>query len=268
MSYDTILDGVAINTATSSEEIKSNIKYNTDWWRRGAYTNIQDMKEWRKTTPIAVVGGGPSLRKTGKLLKNYKYVIVCGSAHDYVMENFYVPDYCVVCDPNPLVNNYLTRINPKTKYLIASQCSNETFDFIQSRFGRVTIWHAGRDKDNDKFFDPDLMLVGGGCTVGTRSITIAFNFGFENIHLFGFDNCVTDISHAYELSTPEEKINNIIDISLGDVKFKMADYMVGQLFDFKEILLTIGDRVNFTIHGDGALKTLLDLGKARIENGR
>jgi len=48
----------------------------------------------------------------------------------------------------------------------------------------------------------------------------------------------------------------------------MAGYMVGQLFDFKHVIEVYGHTLKFTVHGDGALKTLLELGKKKAqENG-
>lgn len=266
-----VIDGVVITAAAPSHVIKDNIKYNSHWTDMGAMHHIYNMPEWRKTTQIAIVGGGASLENTWPLLKDFKYIIACGSVHDYLISKGIVPTYCVVCDPDPLVINYLQSAFYRCKYLIASQCDKSVLGFLQGKFCKVYMWHAGRDSGNEEYFRQTDMLVGGGCTVGTRAISIAFNFGYEDMHLFGFDTCVQENnkSHAYEFSTDNEKITKILDISVGDVKFKMAEYMLGQLFDFQEILRSIGDRVRFTVHGEGALKTLLDIGKTRItENGR
>ena len=53
--------------------------------------------------------------------------------------------------------------------------------------------------------------MGGGCTIGLRSISIAILLGYTNIHFFGFDSCLdTDgTGHAYSLSTEDEVLGLI-----------------------------------------------------------
>ena len=100
------------------------------------------------------------------------------------------------------------------------------FEYLQYNSCKVVIWHcAGNDEENKVFADGEI-LVGGGCTVGTRAISLAINFGFNTFDLYGFDTCVTeDGSHAYDFSNPEvEQLKDVIEVDLAGTKFKMAGY--------------------------------------------
>ena len=120
------IEGCNIKTAKSTEEIIENIKYNVS----KNYVNLLDSYAWRENIPIAIVGGGPSLKNTVGELKNYKYIIACGSVHDYLLENKVVPHYCVICDPDEIMGNYLQKKTQHTTYFIASQCHPSIFKLL------------------------------------------------------------------------------------------------------------------------------------------
>lgn len=258
------LDGCVVTTAAPIETIVSNIKENN----KLNITNIVDSDDWRENTSIAIVGGGPSLKHTLKELTAFKYVMACGSVHDFLVKNNVLANWCVLCDPDPLIIKYLKETQLETKYLVASQCAPETFKYLKNY--QIKIWHAGGDKFSNDNFGKNQAVVGGGCTVGTRAIMLAYGMGFSNIHLFGFDTCLDENEnhHAYNFETKEETIGDIIEITCGDPvngkKFKVAGYMLGQLFDFKWILQNYGQKIRFTEHGGGVLDYTLKYG---IEKG-
>ncbi len=259
------LEGCTVTTAKSLDEIKANILANIN----KPFGQAHLLPEWRDNIPIAIVGGGPSLKDTIHLLADYKYVMVCGSAHDYVIEHSKCHiNYVVVCDPDELVINYL-QLKPSinTKYLIASQCDPKVFEHLKHE--RVHIWHSGGGTDLSIFGEGNLAL-GGGCTVGTRAMCMALAFGFSKLHLFGFDTCLTDkyAHHAYEFTDPEkETLGNIHEIALdgpNGKKFKVAGYMLGQLFDFQQLLKMYAHRMEVKIFGEGLLQYLMNLTEKKL----
>lgn len=266
----TKLDEVRISTATPTEQIQENVNIS----RARDITPVYELKEWREGKPIAIVGGGPSLKNTIKELKQFDTIIACGSVHDYLVENGVIPTYCVVVDPDPLVITYLQNIyhvDNKCKYLVASQCDSVVFEHL--RYNDIYIWNAG---GNDSLFQEGDIVIGGGCTVGTRAVVLAMSFGYKNIHLFGMDTCIdeTDEHHAYKFQNEEiETIGDIMEIALDDAcgkKFKVAGYMLGQLFDFKNILATCASRIQLTVHGGGLIAHLLEIAAKRqkeLKNG-
>lgn len=269
----TKLDRCEISTAKSLEEIKENI-YNNIVTYSAYFRQVHSRNFWRENTPIAIVGGGPSLAgQLSKLNEHFPYpVIACGSVHDYLISNHVYPNYCAICDPDEVMIEYLKLQHAAVKYLIASQCHPKLFEYFKGY--DVSMWHAGGDTIEPNVFGDSSVIIGGGCTIGTRAIVLAIGMGYDNIHLYGFDTCLgKDFKHhAYDFAEKDPStIGNIHEISLDGPegkKFYVAGYMLGQLFDFQNLLSTYANRVKFTIHGDGLLKHLMDLAERKVQNDK
>ena len=263
------IPGCVVHTAIPKEQLIEYIKFN----RTQGYREFTSTSWWRNQVPIAIVGGGPSLIKTWRELLDYKYVMVVGGVHDFIMEKGLHPNWCIIVDGDPVVNKYLTRINPNTQYLVASQCSPETFTHLKEKGANINIWHADGDQVGDKIdvFGDGSRLVGGGCSVGTRAMVAAIGMGFFNQHLFGMDNCLTDDykHHAYEFVDPDnETLGTIYEIRAGGPtgpKFKLAEYMVAQYFDFQAILKAFANCLAITVHGGGLLAYTMEQGRLKTD---
>jgi len=270
------IDECNVTTAKSTDEIIANIKENV----KHNYFEVTNSGFWRESVPIAIVGGGPSLKLTIKELKQYnkltvfgpyRQIVACGSSHDYLIENKIYPNICVVCDPDEIMINYLQKPCSATIYLLASQCHPSIFKHLEKYTS--CIWHAGGNNFDISEFG-NRAVIGGGCTVGTRAICLALGMGFNNLHLFGFDTCLDENfkHHAYEFTDPEkETIGNITEIRLGGPegkKFYVAGYHLGQLFDFQKMLRIYADRMQITVHGGGLLAHLMDLAKKECLNDK
>lgn len=255
------IDGTNVTMAMPYEKVVANIRAAE---QRGL-RQIHDLPDWREAMPIALVGGGPSLHETIDELRRFRNVMVCGSAHDFVADHGIIPRWCVVCDPDPVMANYLRKAHWDTTFLVASQCDAAVFETLKDR--HVAVWNCGgSSSDNAEIWgDQKTLAIGGGTTVGTRAMLIAMVLGFANQHLFGFDTCVGNgRSHAYDFSTGTETIGQTRPIRLGGAdgpEFEMADYHISQLFDFKKVLELFGNRIKVTVHGDGVLAELMRLGR-------
>jgi uncharacterized Rossmann fold enzyme len=211
--------------------------------------------------PIAIVGGGPSLRDMASEINEYPVHMVAGSAHDYVTGS---PDYCVITDPDPEVTaKYLTKHNPFTTYLVASQCHESVFKALEGR--RVVMFHCFAD-EHRSFLDaiePDWQAIAGGCTCGLRALSIALYFGYTNIHFFGFDSCLKyEKAYAYPLIAGEE-LEEPLTIRLGfgtpGVKsYRCLPYHIAQADNFKDIFLNSPIKFTPTFHGEGLMKDVYD----------
>src|SRR5216684_936305 len=201
------LGGVTTQTATHFEEsmdnVRANITRQLPWFHERFPIKEENFASGRR---IALVGGGPSIKNTIYELMDFTTIIVCGSAHDWVQANCpRVPTYCAVCDPDPVMANYLRAPDHDTKYLISSHCNASVFDALEGY--DVTMWHCwpigAGDQDARDFLQektPRWVGIGGGCTVGLRSLTIALMMGYSELHFFGFDSCMgmsDDEHHAY-----------------------------------------------------------------------
>lgn len=261
----TRIDHIKVSMAMPLPQVVANIKANT---ARGL-SQVTDLPEWREQMPIALAAGGPSIKETLPELRRFVNVMAAGSAHDWVQAQGIRPKWAIVSDPDAIMANYLRNPCPDTTYLIASQCDAAVFDALAGY--RVATWHCGDSEHDTSVWGPERkIMIGGGCTVGTRAMIMAMCLGFWNQHLFGYDSCIRpDAHHAYDYSTPDEQLGTVRPIKIGGPngrEFMMASYMVGQLFDFKQIIDRLGHKLRVTVHGDGVLAELMkqagDLAKA------
>lgn len=257
------LDGVNVVTAASTEVFVANIAANS----LRDLPDIHDLPEWRECMPIALVGGGPSLPEHLDELKRYNLVMVCGSAHDYVVSQGVEPRWAVCCDPDPAAAAYYRRPVKSCTYLIASACDKAVFDALEGY--HVVRWHSGgADFSPEVWGESRKIIIGGGCTVGTRAFMIAICFGFSSIHFFGFDGYVAgDRHHAYPFAEGDlSEMGDLVEVRLGapdGPSYQMAGYMLGQLFDFDKLIGKFGSRLTLTVHGEGPLSALVRYGEAK-----
>lgn len=256
------LKNISTQTAQTSDYIFNNIKINL---QRGL-TRLDKIDGFKTVkgvnVPIALVGGGPSLKETIKELKEFKGLIVaCGSSHDYLVENEVIPDWCIACDPDAVVLKYILKPNKKTKFMLASGCDPVVFDSLKEY--DIVLWHCHSDEIGEKIreLDPTYEAIGGGCTVGLRAISIAIMMGYSNIHMFGFDSCLSDNDdhHAYGFKTEEEGLGVIYNIKLGmnnekyQKVYRCAGYQLAQLAHFKDFYKNYNQYFIPTFHGRGML---------------
>jgi hypothetical protein len=137
---------------------------------------------------VAVVGYGPSLRKTWEQLKDFKHIITCSGSHRFLLERGIVPEYHVEVDPRPHKIQLIGQPHPATTYLIASTCSPKLFDHLDGF--NVQLWHVFDSKEEGiRILPRGEWALTGGCDVGSRAITIAGFLGFRDVHVFGMDGC-------------------------------------------------------------------------------
>lgn len=262
-----LLAGVNTVAATPAEQSRKNIEINL---ARG-FPRLHQMPEFQRikgmNVPIAIVGGGPSLKRTIGELEGFRHIIAAGSAHDYLRSQGVTPEYTVVCDPDPVMANYLRNPSSETKYLLSSHCDDSVFVNLAGM--SIALWHCGPvDEELLNRIDPGWHAVGGGCTVGLRAISIAIVLGYQNIHLFGFDSCLSDDEsehHAYEFTDSSEDLGDIYSVKLGlgtngpnegAKTYRCAGYQMAQADHFKLLVQHFGHIFEPTFHGDGLLPAM------------
>ncbi len=274
----TRIKGVMTSSATSTsvmlENVIENMKLGLPMFANQPEFN--KVKGNRKR--IALVGGGPSLKKPEILdeLREFKTVISCGSVHDFLMDRGIIPTYAVNCDPSDVSANYYTKPDTETKYLMASNSHKNLLKTLEGM--QVILWHCHSEELQEKMikleveeYKRDYQGVGGGCTVGLRGISLALCMGYSNIHLFGYDSCMgqdgTD-HHAYDWADPEESklIERVHRIQIGpesgpegEKYYYVAGYMLAQMENFKQFYCNHCQYFTPTFHGEGALSDYFEL---------
>jgi hypothetical protein len=265
------LGGVTTTAAMPADESMANVRANVgrghSWFHDQCLVKDIDRVSNRR---IALVGGGPSLKNTVGELLDFTEVMVCGSAHDWMMEHSpRIPEFCAVCDPDPVMANYLRHPNKDTTYLIASQCNPAVFEALKGY--NIIQWHCwpiGTASEEDKDFlnecTPGWMAIGGGCTIGLRAISMVVMMGFDDLHFFGFDSCMTmeNDHHAYPFTDPtKEFLGDVYDVRIGmgqlngpeGKMYRVAGYQLAQAEHYKQTLMAFGGAFRPTFHGPGLL---------------
>ena len=93
----------------------------------------------QRNDPIAIVGGGPSLKNQLDKLRTFKYVLVAGSAHDYLIDQGIIPAFAVSVEPKINQIGFYQKKHKDTSYILASQCSPQMFDHLEGH--KVAMWH-------------------------------------------------------------------------------------------------------------------------------
>lgn len=256
---------VTSKMAASTELVEANIKKAMS---RGLpqFDRLPEFMKFKGDAPLAIVGGGPSLKQTIGELKDFRHVMVCGSAHDFVVEHGIVPRYAVLLDADPIMANYIKRPVATCTYLVASQCGVEVFDALKHY--PVCVWHAEGTGLSHLFVEAGRTQatgVGGGCTVTLRALNLAILLGYRKQHYFGLDSCFSDGEHhAYEAEDVVTPLDVIVPAT--GRKFMAAPYMAAQAEQFKDWLKMHGHKfVEPVAHGDGLISEILKVWRANIQ---
>jgi len=260
-------------TATSVSVFMDNVKKNV---KRGL-KRFHEMESFQKIkgneNPIALIGGGPSIKLELDRIIDFKLsgypVIACGSSYDWLVDSGVIPDYCTICDPDPVTINYLKKAHKDTTYLVASSCDEVVFDYLKNY--NVYLWHCHSDERAAEVSKLDSEVgviyqgISGGCTVGLRSICISMMLGYTNIHFWGFDSCMGEENehHAYGFSDKAEiaGLGNFYDIKVGSYQnvhkdskvYNCAGYHLAQAFHFERFYSVFHICFIPTFHGGGLI---------------
>ncbi len=231
-----------------------------------------------------IVGGGPSLkrclpalRKMAKKPKNF--VLALNKSHDFLLNlpklglgQAIKPWGGVLLDPCEWVKDYITP-RPGIQYLIGDQCGPATFDVFDKPEFTKYIWRATNPAKDRDLVPQAMHFIGGGSTVGLRSRTLAYYFGFRRMHYWGFDSSaeVTDARpdgkmHGYEKeeSVKDRVTVRVLDENGFEQEFVTNTHMARQAQEWLEdrdkwIENVRAGRVQWiyeTFHGDGLLPTI------------
>lgn len=153
--------------------------------------------------PIALVGGGPSVAGQLDRIRKFDHIMACGSAHDFLQENGITPTWALSTDPAEETIKYFKRLNKKTTYLIASQSNPNMFEALEGY--DTVMWNFAGQIDNEKEVFKGEPSWAWGCMVGVNAIQISLLLGYQYLHFFGYDCCLTGKTHAYDVGQAETK---------------------------------------------------------------
>lgn len=250
---------IDVHCITPDEELFSHIRENS-----------ASCKRWAKSIEAhdgaaVLVGGGPSLRSRMEAVKyrqvqGQKIFALNGTCR-FLNENGVIPDYQVMLDPQEFLTAY---IGIAKEYLVSSQCHPSVLAAVPD----PTLWHMAIEGAEAQIPDngEDLLMVGGGVTVGLTSMCLAYGLGYRMLHCYGYDSSYEEgQTHAYSL--PEIRKEQIIhmpiagervSVSMPGKRFMSTLCLVKQAQNFPKLcddLMDLGCTV--TLDCDGLLWALV-----------
>ncbi len=211
---------------------------------------------------ICFVGGGPSLKESLFDIQLCRAkgdkIWALNGAHDWLIEHGIIPDAMVLLDSRKESLTFLNNPHNDVIYYIATQCDPEAFEILKGYTVRKwTAWGWGVEDD---------VVIGGGATVGMKSICMAFALGYRNYKLFGYDSSYRgEDNHAWKQPLNDDE--EIIEIIVRGQKFKSAKWMARQVREFQDMSREmIGRGCTFEVFGEGLLQQVCKLTEGK-ENG-
>jgi hypothetical protein len=225
-----------------------------------------------KHEPLAIVAGGPSLRQTVTRLADFKNVLVCGSAHDFVSRAGINLKYAVISDGIPTMVDYLQAPQTGCTYLVASQCDPNLFEHLEAAQAPIQIWHYRGQvcevaEEAAMFGDDRCICWGSSCTI--NAIQIALLLGYQDLHFFGFDCAhAADAHHAYEVPDFTPTTSSVPEVALiGDDSTAIVTDkgLIMQAVQFMQMIESEdGLYFNTTIHGGGLIHEMVRQGNDEL----
>lgn len=228
-----------VNVAT--DQIEANV--------RDAVTRV--VTQWH-IRPCRIIGGGPSLNPATYVPHPDVTTFALNNAGAMVPS-----DYVIMMDARPEnASMDVVRHARRATYLLASQVHPDVYDRLEAQRADIQQWHAG---GADVLKALGIRGVGGGGTVLTRAVPIAFEMGFRQFHLYGVDSSYAEdgAHHAYpqalndgaetvEVFTPHKRTRFVTTGALAE----QAQQCIAQWQSFEQF------GCEFRVYGEGLLPTL------------
>lgn len=201
-----------------------------------------------------IIGGGPSLKRNldeiRERQKHGQVIFSTNNTYKYLVKNGIIPDCHVMLDARIGNLEFVPTEDHNSVCYYASQCHPSVFENSKN----VVLWHSMSDGIleiiGNNTGDP---LVGGGVTVGMKSIALCHILGYRNFHLYGFDSSYEDDeNHAYK--QPLNDGERTVEVEMNGKKYKAAAWMCSQVENFKETAKAVVESGGvITVHGTGLL---------------
>ena len=204
---------------------------------------------------MIIVGGSPSLQDTYKNITEGDIYALNGT-HDWLIKKGIIPDYHVMLDSRVENFEFVKNPNFDVKYLINAFCHPVVFEILNEH--NVTMWLSDMDGVHELVTHlENPLLVGGGSTVGLKTLYLGYLAGYRKFELHGMDSCyINDKNHAYEQPLNDGEATSMI-MAAGR-EFKCAHWMAKQAVDFqKQARMLLNLNCSIKVHGDGLLSWIM-----------
>lgn len=242
---------IGVQPYGTEEEIIGNIK-------KSLSLNLPELAiaPCKHDATFVIVGSSPSVVDHLEMIRSDKAagrsICAINGGHDFLVENGIIPNLFLTTDPRPMPQNF-KHINDETVYLIASRCSEETFDTLKGR--HILLWHAWSPNFEEEYLR-GRMCVGGGTTSGLRAVNVAYLLGYRKFKLYGMDSCLGDKKQKRWDSGPMFDEIKTVDVHVGGREFLCNMAMAKQAEEFQMIYDIMPD-VTIEAYGDGLIAAII-----------
>jgi len=227
--------------------------------RRSAATEIPRVQEIPAHDGQAlIVGGAPSLKADLGELRRFSAagatVFALNNAASFLHAEGVTPDWQVIMDAR-FENAAFVQPHVAKGRLIASQV-DESVLHRAAACGNTQLWHCLIEEmraDLPQWESQRALLIGGGTTVLTRTMNLAYLMGFRRIHLYGADSSYAEGEHhAYAQAVNDgDRAEEVICMGR---KFRAAPWMIAQVNEFQAIAAMLAELdCEIVVHGRGLL---------------
>lgn len=240
---------IEVELAVPPEQVAKHVQINVDLGRPFLLDNKYDLRD----EPLAIVAGGPSLKSTIKELRDFKYVMTCGTAHDHVVRQGIKPSFAIYCDcvagESDLASFQLKQ--PDCQYLISTNVDPVMAEHLSDC--PVLFWDA-EDSVNVSVIK-GRKQIRGGSTAATRAPALGMVLGFTEFHLFGVDSCFEDNRERHAYDYADERLSApAITAKINGRKFQTSLQFLQQARDFQTLLTHYGHTFTMEVHGDSLMR--------------
>jgi len=256
----------------SSDYIRSNIKENIR-----LISNYDLVKKYKPTDDHAVVvsGGVIDFKNLKRVKKKHKAKIWCVKhALPKLIEQDIIPDACVVLDPRPIDGisthgvkrtKLFKTIPEETIFYIASMTDPSVTRHIMSKTDKIRGFHAFtngirdesiKDKiviDKETGIESGAVLISGGTAAATRTIGMLDTLGYHNIHLFGFDCSIPNVTEEERKLKDESGNPKYIHVETGGKKFFTTGELLALAQDLERMWEEKDLQLNIKYYGKDSL---------------
>ena len=210
-----------------------------------------------RNEPIALVGGGPSVKRHLREISQFKWIMAAGSSHDYLVSEGIIPNFAVSTDSKEETGLYYKNPQKGCTYLFTSTSPPSLFDALKDY--DVELWHFHEQVDTP-FYQGERAIC-WGCMVGVVCIQMALWLGFQQQHYFGYDCCIEqDETHSYSVGDEEKQdiLGQATVATMGEgedqVKYLTTTALICQMTHFYGVYRGgDGQFLKGYVHGPGLL---------------
>lgn len=241
-----------LNAKAAPAVFRRNIEHNME---RG----LEEIEtEEPKEGPLYIVCSGPSLRETWPELLNPDgtrkgTIWALNGAYDWLCKKGIHPDYGVCLAPENQITNYFQEMGPGDRFLFAATTHPELIDRALERGCSVTLWHSAQPDEWGMPIFSGPIIFGGG-TVGTRSLDLAWVFGWRDVHVLGLDASLSDDGRiAVDTPMYDDRRDSLATYICNGRAFVAMPSHARQVEDFAAVTRPLKD-MELTLYGDGMLQ--------------